>query len=102
MINLYKKKIKGELSKEDYEKEALIVQKQIDALNNKKAKLEENKSVMILAKSRLEEIEKIINSDINRFDEDTFTNLVDEVIIRKRYELEFKFKCGISKKWLAE
>lgn len=102
MINLYKKKIKGELSKENYEKEALIVQKQIDALNNKKAKLEENKSVMILAKSRLEEIEKIINSDINGFDEDTFTNLVDEVIIRKRYELEFKFKCGISKKWLAE
>ena len=54
------------------------------------------------AKSRLEEIEKIINNDINGFDEDTFTNLVDEVIIRKRYELEFKFKCGISKKWLAE
>lgn len=82
--------------------EALIVQKQIDALNNKKAKLEENKSVMILAKSRLEEIEKIINSDINGFDEDTFTNLVDEVIIRKRYEIEFKFKCGISKNWLVE
>ena len=30
---------------------------------------------------------KIINSDINGFDESTFTNLVDEVIIRKRYEL---------------
>ncbi len=42
---------------------------------------------------KLSKYTKIINFDINGFDEDTFTNLVDEVIIRKRYELEFKFKC---------
>ena len=51
---------------------------------------------------KLSKYTKIINSDINGFDEGTFTNLVEEVIIRKRYELEFKFKCGISKKWLVE
>ncbi len=36
---------------------------------------------------KLSKYTKIINSDINEFDESTFTNLVDEVIIRKRYEL---------------
>ena len=36
---------------------------------------------------KLSKYTKIINSDINEFDEDTFTNLVDVVIIRKRYEL---------------
>lgn len=56
---------------------------------------------MIFAKSRLEEIEKIINSEISGFGNDTFTNLVDEVIIRNGYEIEFKFKCGINKKRLA-
>ena len=36
---------------------------------------------------KLSKYTKIINNDINEFDEDTFTNLVDVVIIRKRYEL---------------
>ena len=63
-----------------------------------------NDSVQFIKTNWVENSEGVIivNSDINRFDEDTFTNFGDEVIIRKRYELEFKFKCGLSKKWLAE
>ena len=48
----------------------------------------------MLAKNRIEEIGKLVNDHIDEFDNELFTKLVEHIVIRNRYDLEFHFKTG--------
>mgnify|MGYP003294633129 CR=1 FL=1 len=52
-----------------------------------------------LAKARLSEIGKYMDSIKlgEEFNGDIFTSLIDQIVVRNRYELEFHFKIGIKK-----
>ena len=52
----------------------------------------------------MEEIEEYLKSinPTTEFNDEIFTSLEDQVVVRNRYELEFQFKIGLKKTYKPE
>ena len=103
-MDIYKRKTRGEISTEDYNKQATDIATQINSLKVEQEKLQTAQGLALINKKRMDEIEdylKSINPTTESSDE-MFTSLVDQVVVRNRYELEFQFKIGLKKTYKPE
>ena len=81
-----------------------LIATQINSLKVEQEKLQTAQGLALINKKRMDEIEdylKSINST-TEFSDEMFTSLVDQVVVRNRYELEFQFKIGLKKTYKPE
>ena len=104
MMEIYKRKTRGEISTEDYNKQATDIATQINSLKVEQEKLQTAQGLALINKRRMEEIEEYLKSinPTTEFNDEIFTSLVDQVVVRNRYELEFQFKIGLKKTYKPE
>ena len=99
MMAIFKKKNNGEISIEEYQKKATEIATEINELREKKDNVDQRQCLATMNKNRLKEIEECL-SNINpdkEFNDEVFASLIDHIVVKNRYDLEFNFKIGIVK-----
>lgn len=98
MLGLLRQKRTGEISLEQYNERGADIEQAIQELTRKRVALEEKSSLNKLAMLRVEQISAALNApeDIEKFDDELCRSLVDVVVVRNTYTLDFHLKCGIT------
>lgn len=98
MLTLLREKRSGIITLEEYNQRGAELERAIQELAQKRATLEEKSSLNKLTMLRLEQISAALNpnEDMEKYNDELCRSLVDVVVIRNNYTLDFHFKCGIT------
>ena len=98
MLGLLRQKRNGEISLEQYNERGADIEQAIQELTRKRVAFEEKSSLNKLAMLRVEQISAALNApeDIEKFNDELCRSLVDVVVVRNTYTLDFHLKCGIT------
>ena len=98
MLELLREKRNGNVTPEQYNQRGSEIEQAIQDLTKKRVALEEKSSLNKLAILRVEQISAALNTpeDIEKFDDELCRSLVDVIVVRNNYTLDFHFKCGIT------
>ena len=99
MLALVKAKRNGEISDEEYSERGNTLATEIDRLTAEKTALESETNTARINKKRIDEILGFLETvnPTTEFDADIFKSLIETIIVRENYILEFQFKIGITK-----
>ena len=98
MLELLRSKRSAGTNEAEYNRRGMEIEVQINELNRKRAELEQREHTAKLAVKRMDDIINAldqINID-TEFDGEIFKSLIDTVVVRERYTLDFHFKAGIT------
>ena len=92
MLGLFREKRNGKVTLEQYN------QRGSEILTKKRVALEEKSSLNKLTILRVEQISAALSApeDIEKSDDELCRSLVDIIVVRNNYTLDFHFKCGIT------
>lgn len=98
MLGLLREKRNGKVTLEQYNQRGAEIEQAIQELTQKRVALEEKSSLNKLAILRVEQISAVLSApeDIEKFDDELCRSLVDVIVVRNNYTLDFHFKCGIT------
>lgn len=98
MLTLLREKRSGKITLEEYNQRGAELERAIQELAQKRATLEEKSSLNKLTMLRLEQISAALNpnEDMEKYNDELCRSLVDVVVVRNNYTLDFHFKCGIT------
>lgn len=98
MLELVREKRAGNVTNEEYNQRGGEIEVKINELTRVKEGLEQRSYATKLTKKRVEEIIEMIECmDIaNKFDGEIFKNIVDTVVVRNNYTLDFHLKVGLT------
>lgn len=101
MLEIHKKKIRDEISPEEYDNKAKLIATVIEQLNKEKTSLETQAVSTRMSNKRVEDILEFLGEidPTATFDADLFRALVENVLIRQNNEIEFNFKVGIRRSY---
>lgn len=88
----------------DEEHNLVIVPEEAEIVKVEQEKLQTAQGLALINKRRMGEIEEYLKSinPTTEFSDEMFISLVDQVVVRNRYELEFQFKIGLKKTYKPE
>lgn len=97
MLELLRAKRSGSISDAEYNRRGSEIEIQINSLNHKKEALTERECTSKMETQRLNKITEVLNESGSdtEFDGEIFKTLIDTVVVKDRYTLEFHFKVGI-------
>ena len=89
---------KGEIDTKEYNERGAILERQIQSLTEKRAALEEKSTASKLAIMRVDQVMQALQSagNIEKNNGELFRAMVDVVVVRNTYTLEFHLKAGIT------
>ena len=98
MLELLRRKRKGEIDTKEYNERGAILERQIQSLTEKRAALEEKSTASKLAIMRVDQVMQALQSagNIEKNNGELFRAMVDVVVVRNTYTLEFHLKAGIT------
>ena len=98
MLGLLREKRNGKVTLEQYNQRGSEIEQEIQELTKKRVALEEKSSLNKLTILRVEQISAALSApeDIEKFDDELCRSLVDIIVVRNNYTLDFHFKCGIT------
>ena len=97
VLELFKRKRDGKISQNEYDLEYKRLSDKILELQNRKSKLQEESFAVQLTRQRLNDIiELLSNNKIEVTNETLMKNLLDNIKVISKHEIEFQFKCGIK------
>ena len=99
MLALVRDKRKGIVSDEEYAERGNALATEIDRLTAEKTTLESETNTARINKQRIDEILGFLETvnPTTEFNADIFKSLIETIIVRENYTLEFQFKIGITK-----
>ena len=99
MLALVRDKRKGIVSDEEYAERGNALATEIDRLTAEKTALESETNTARINKQRIDEILGFLETvnPTTEFNADIFKSLIETIIVRENYTLEFQFKIGITK-----
>ena len=98
MLSVVRAKRAGELTDAEYNKRGGEIEIRINELTRIREGLEQKSHAAKMTRKRVDEIIELIESmDIaNKFDGEIFKNIVDTVVVRNNYTLDFHLKVGVT------
>lgn len=98
MLAVVRAKRAGELTDAEYNKRGGEIEIRINELTRIREGLEQKSHAAKMTRKRVDEIIELIESmDIaNKFDGEIFKNIVDTVVVRNNYTLDFHLKVGVT------
>ena len=97
MLELLREKRAGRVSDQEYNERGALIEKAIQELTERRVKLESKSNTAKLAMRRVDQIAKTLN-DVGSLDEyngEIFRAIVENVVVRNTYTLDFYLKVGI-------
>lgn len=95
VLDLYKKKIRNEITKEEYQQQYSTECNLIKELEDKEKKTVENNTMIRLKIDRLDEMKNMIDKhDI--INKEAMRRLLDHIVVLDKHRVEFQFKCGVN------
>jgi len=98
IAELISKKLQGEITEQEYDKECIRHKNEIDGLEFKRQAALTEQSKMQLAEYRIEEVIKLLTDGkiLQEFDKTIFKSLVRKMTVISKNEIEIAFECGIT------
>ncbi len=98
MLDLVRSKRIGNITEEEYNRRGSEIETRINELSHKRDELEQRSNIAKLTKKRVGDIIDLINKiDITtEFDGEIFKSIVDTVVVRNNYTLDFHLKIGLT------
>ena len=98
MLELLKQKRRGEISTDEYSRKGAELENGIQELRRRQGLLEEKSNSTKIAVMRVQQILQAIGNEtgVEEFDGEIFRSLVDTVVVRNNYTLDFHLKVGIT------
>jgi hypothetical protein len=97
MMNLVRLNVRNGLDSQIYDEEYQRLEEEMQQLKEKKAKFDNTDLIREKGLQRVKEIDKVLDGRediIKKFDEDLFSQIVEQVKVISLVEVEFVYKTG--------
>lgn len=98
MLELLRAKRIGGITDEEYNRRCSEIETRLNELTRMRDDIEQRSNIAKLTAKRVEEIAELLESIdvVNTFDGEIFKQIVDTVVVRNNYTLDFHLKIGLT------